>query len=724
MEEVCFVEDIYLPRMLYAVTIRSPVAKGMLKYIECPELPPDCVLVSAKDIPGENSLEDSDLPLFASDVLSYIGEPVALLMGPDRNILEEFVKDCRVIAEEEDPVFSLREAGTALAKREIRTGDTGTAFNGAASIIRGTYSTGIQEHWYAEPTGAAAWPKQYQTEERREEADKQNRKQGDILIVRAATQWPSHVRRSVARALGLPAASVIVYPTVTGIHMDGKFWYPSLVACHAALGAWIAKKPVRLMLTRAEDFFFSPKRCGTEIHITSALDENGGITGMEINAAVNLGAYGVNACEIIDQCCLGSLGIYKTKNISFAGAAYKTNIPPQGPFAGFGFAQGSLALERHISDIADSCGRDPAQWRTENFVKAGTFPFRLPEKDTVSPEQLLAGAVTMSDYSRKWTSYEMLRRHRRQNCGRKRQHSFTFAGGEEKGVRLRGIGIAVGGQGVGLLYPGPDRGVCGVELVLEAGGALKIKSSSAGPAGVWTAVAREILGVDEEKIKINCGPSSPDFGPDTSSRGVTVLTKLVEQACLVIQSRRFRSPLPITVRKTARPRKNPVYEKNFPPPEGVLPDYGGVARSGRASAVVEVEIDPVEYVPHIRGVWLGVEGGKIISEDRARVNLRTSVVQALGWAYHERLHYVNGSVPAEQFEGFDIFKLSEIPQIQIEFVQNAAEDPKGIGDLPFSCIPAAYLQAVSQAIDHCFRSVPVCAGDVWEAGTLKSKEEP
>ena len=727
MEETCFVEDIYLPQMLYAVTIRSPVAKGRLKSIECPKLPYNCILISAKDIPGTNSLEDSDIPILASEKLSYIGEPVALLMGPDRNALEDCAKNCRIIAEEEEPVFSENKAGddADAVKREIQTGDTGTAFTEAAFVVRGTYSTCIQEHWYAEPTGAVAWTDTCPPENQQREKGKRKGKQEETLTIRTATQWPSHVKRSVAGVLGLPAASVLVYPTITGLHMDGKFWYPSFVACHAALGAWITKKPVRLILTRTEDFAFSPKRCRSEIHITSALDEKGEITGMEINAAVNLGAYGINAAEIIDQCCFGCLGIYKTRNISFTGKAYKTNIPPQGPFAGFGFAQGSFALERHIGDVADSCGLDPAQWRVDNLAKTVTFPAGLPEKDTSHVKQLINIAVKMSDYSRKQASYEMLRQNRRQ-IREKQLYSTPESPARiwaERGEILRGIGIAMGGQGGGLLYPGQDRGICGVELVLEVGGSLEIRAGMTGPADAWAGIARGILGVDEEKVRVSCGPFSPDSGPDTASRSITVMTKLVEQACLAIQKQRFRNPLPITVRKTTRPQKNPVFERSFPPPEGVLQDCGGFFRSGLASAVVEVDIDPVEYIPRIRGVWMSVNGGKIISEDNARRTLKISAVQALGWAYREQIHYINGILPKDQFEGFDIFELSEIPQIHIDFVPNTSEDPKGIGDLPFSCIPAAYTQAVSQAIDFYFRSVPIRSGDVWEAGKQKSKEE-
>jgi len=265
VDENCFVSDIILPKMLHALTVRSPVAKGRLVSIECPELPEGYIFISAKDIPGKNFLDDSNIPVLSGGELSYIGEPVALLLGPDINILEERIRNCKVIVEEGSPVFNTAEAAEAepsmvAAKREFSTGDVDTAFSGAVSVIENNYTTGIQEHWYAEPCGAVSWLEQGK------------------IIIRTATQWPSHVSRSVCGVLGVPASKTLVTPTITGLHMDGKLWFSSLVSCHAALGAWITKRPVRLSLTREEDFSFSPKRFGAEISLSSAINEKGEIS--------------------------------------------------------------------------------------------------------------------------------------------------------------------------------------------------------------------------------------------------------------------------------------------------------------------------------------------------------------------------------------------------------------------------------------------------------------
>jgi CO/xanthine dehydrogenase Mo-binding subunit len=721
MDKPRFVEDIYPRHTLCGLTIRSPVARGRLQSLECPKLPGSYTLITAPDIPGKNRLEDTDMPILAGDRLSYIGEPVALLLGPDRTMLEEYAAQCKVIAEEETPAFAAHAFAddAVLARREIRAGDPEAAFARAASIVRGDYRTGIQEHWYAEPVGAVAW-----LEKENSDGGEGGKHSGKTLVVHTATQWPFHVKRSVAQVLKMESALVQVQSAFIGLHMDGKIWYPSLIACHAALGAWITKKPVRFILTREEDFRYSPKRNGAEISVSSALDGQGEIIGTEIHVMVNLGAYGINSTEILDQTCLGSLGVYRFDNLKLSGAAVRTNIPPQGPFCGFGLAQGFFALERHLSHVADMRKHDPAEWRKNRFPGNGSLPFGPAFKESAPGEQLLDTAAAMSDYYRKWASYELLRQARRQRLSQNSPRN-NWA---DKGETLRGIGIALGYQANGLLYPGADRGNYAIELTLGKDASLEIATSMVGSDNdygrIWAAMAQEILSIDAGAVRIINNAASPDSGPACASRNISVLTRLVGQACLAIRKQRFRDPLPITVRKTVRPRTPPQWEERFPPLEGATLDTAGFSQPGWASAVVEVEVDPVEYIPRIRGVWMGVDGGKILSEERARRSLKISTVQALGWAFREQIAYSDGVLSRAQFSNYDIPSPGEIPSVHIDFIWNDTNEPKGIGDLPFCCVPAAYVYAVSQVMDHHFQSIPLTREDIWEAGKLKKTEEP
>jgi CO/xanthine dehydrogenase Mo-binding subunit len=708
-ERPSFVSDIIIRGALYAVTIRSTVSKGRLKSITCPHMPPSYTLIRAADIPGKNELaefafkENGAVPILAEDELSYFGQPLAILVGPDESRLEDFAAQCRVDAEEEAPALSLNALSddAVFARRNITIGEPDTIFAEAKSVVSGAYKTGIQEHWYSEPTGAIAV---YSND------DPTPGSPGKLLI-HTATQWPFHVRNSIARVLNIDPETVSVEPVRGGLPLDGKLWYPSLVACHAALGSALTKKPVRLILTREDDFRYSPKRNATEIRISSALDEQGHLLATEIQACADMGAQSVFTGEILDRICLGALGSYKHRNIRIKGSAVKTNVPPEGPFAGFGLSQGFFAMERHVSRIADTLGQDPAEWRKNNSAgRQKTLPIGAPVREPVNLDALLDTAASMSDYHRKWASYELLRNRRREE-----------AAGDHHTEAFRGIGIACAYQGSGFLYNtnSSDKGNYSVDAVLDKDGILSIRTSIA-PAkdedfDIWRTIAAESLSVEAAAVRIVCAATGgvPDSGPDTLSRNISVLTRLVEKACMDIRNQRFRDPLPITVHRSYRPAK----AENW---DGKLFDAKSLALLSSGAAVVEVEIDPVEYTPKIRGAWLGVDAGKILSEERARRSLKFSAIQALSWASREQLTYADGQIPLRNMYDYDIPSPRDIPPIHLDFIWNDTAKAKGIGELPFSCIPAAYVQAVSQAMDHPFEKIPLTARDVWEA--LKQKE--
>jgi CO/xanthine dehydrogenase Mo-binding subunit len=688
--------------MLYALTIRSPAARGRLISIETPKLPNAYTLITAAQIPGKNRLEDFPVPVFASETISYIGEPVAILTGPDEAKLEDYASRCTVIVQEEPPDFTSHTPteGNTARKRTYGAGDLEILFTNAYSIVKGAYTTAIQEHWYSEPHGALAVFG------------------NGKVVIHTATQWPFHVKRSAARVLKLDIGAVEVEPAQTGVHLDGKLWYPSLISCQAALAAVITRKPVKLMLTREEDFCFSPKRNRAEIHIRSAINDKGEILGTEIRAAAETGAQDVFTGEILDHTCLGSLGVYRLGKVDIEGVALRTNIPPQGPLAGFGLSQGFFAIERHVSRIADSLNEDPAEWRKKNcLVKNDSLAIGIPLKDPVPMAELIDTAAAMSGYYRKWASYELLR-------DRRQEKDWDFEG-EINTDPLRGMGIATAYQSSGFLYSGVDKGAYGVELTLDKDGSLEIRTSITASGDenlrIWRGFAAEFLSVNADQVRVKCSGNIPDSGPGCLSRNITVVTRLVEKCCQAIQKQRFRDPLPITVRRSLRPERIIPWgaedgEKSADP--------SAFARPGWGAAAVEIEIDPVSLRPMIRGIWLAVDGGKILSQARARRSLKTAVIQSLDWCSREPLSYSEGKLDRNQVTAYNISTPAEAPPVYIDFLWNDNVPPKGIGELPFSCVPAAYVQAVSQAVDYHFEKMPVTAQDVWDAVQLKKPENP
>jgi CO/xanthine dehydrogenase Mo-binding subunit len=141
-------------------------------------------------------------------------------------------------------------------------------------------------------------------------------------------------------------------------------------------------------------------------------------------------------------------------------------------------------------------------------------------------------------------------------------------------------------------------------------------------------------------------------------------------------------------------------------------DASAFSNTSQAAAVVEVAIDPVENFPKIRGIWIAVDAGRILSLDGARKSLNYSVFQALGWAFTEQIEYINGALTSRQYANYSIPDPADMPPVNITFLHGDSGEPRGLGELPYACIPAAYLQAASQAMDHCFRSIPLKREDI------------
>ena len=695
-EPYSLIEDISFRGMIHAVVMVSPAAQGIIKKIKCPMLPNSYHLITAKEIPGQNKLAFSSFPVLAEKKLLYIGQPYAILAGPELSKLEELAPKIELDLEAEEESAQ----DDIIIRRDIAIDDMEKAFSESINTVSGTYFTGIQEHWYSEPHGALAVPGG---------KGKNHREKLDIYT---ATQWPFHVKKSVAGILGIDYEKVNINPSLISLHLDGKLWFPSLIACHAALAAFLLETPVKIMLTRVEDFMYSPKRNASEIKIKSALGKNGSILGSEINVKLDLGTEGFFKDEIIDHSCLGSIGVYKYGALKLIASGIKTKIPPQGPMAGFGLAQGFFASEMHVSRVALALGQDPLDWRKTNFLEQKTgLATGTTVKDPLLLPELIDAAAAMSDYKRKWASYELLR-------SRKGEQKSTFFG-----EPLRGIGISTAYQGNGFLNSGENINNCSVELTLDKDGSLEIKSSiiSSGTDYLdnWVEMAEEILGVDPSMIRLKFNSRDiSDSGPGTLSRNIGILTRLVELCCIAIRKQRFRDPLPITVRRTGKPSKVPGWH------EGSI-NNDAFARPGCGASVIEIEIDPVSLEPLIRGIWFVADGGRILSQRRSHQALRIGIIHALGWTCREKLFYTNGKIPYELYQNYNIPAPGDIPPISIDLIWNDSSASKGIGDLPFCCIPAAYVQAVSQAMDYPFNKIPLLPADIWNAGKhIISETEP
>jgi CO/xanthine dehydrogenase Mo-binding subunit len=307
---------------------------------------------------------------------------------------------------------------------------------------------------------------------------------------------------------------------------------------------------------------------------------------------------------------------------------------------------------------------------------------------------VLRAVTQYSDFHRKHGAYE-LQRKRRTEFGDLRQAT-------------RGIGVSCGCQGSGFIgsavtqYPGS------VVVRLDADGKALIRTSAvSGSSAIhdnWRSTVASVLGVSQGDVRVEATDTDlvPDSGPSTLSRNVTAISQLVEQACAAIQRKRFRSALPIEVRRGTRAPKGDLWS-----PKTLT--GAQFASLSIGASVVETSVDPVTYQTFVSSVWIAVDAGKIVNHGEVMRTLEMGVYQALGWATHEEIQYRNGILDPRSYLCYRDSGSTWMPEIQVALIDSTEKSSHGIGELPQSCVPAALASAVTQATGHYMDQLPTSA---------------
>lgn len=655
---------------VYVGTVRSRSSHGLISSISLPHLPRGYLSITADDIPGSRMLNlgNTSLPILASGHVTYRGEPVALIVGPDKDRITEAIELARVRVEKEEPDYTFEsfDSGRLVAEKTYERGDIATAFATAAKVVEGDYRFGPQDHYYPEPQGSAA-AFDY-----------------DKLVVFSSTQWPFHVRNAVAEALRVKREEVVVRSTLLGPHMDGKLWYPSLIACHAALAAVLCAKPAILLLSRSEDFLYSTKRAPTLVSCRAALDTDGRLTAIDSSVVINTGAYAPFAAELTQRTAISSTGAYACPNVRVVSRSVKTNLPPMGAFTGLGTTPAIFAIERLAEDCAVAFDMDPADWRALNCAAKNEPAFGGAWKKSVPYQAIVEHLLAMSDYPRKRSSFELIR---------KRSADPSASPGY-------GIGLAFGRQ-----LPAGGFGRLGteapaVEITMSKDSRLVIKTGtlpvSAGAIDMWKRSAAAILGLRPAAVSIEALETDkvPDTGPATLSRTVSVVTRLVESACEGLRTKRFREALPITVRKSQRAGGRDGQQESTLEP------------AAWAGVVVELSLSAMDNAPSIRGVWIVAKAGRLLSPSEAVRTLEHDATVAIGMCMGEHLDLSEGPASEDDLRRYHLPRLEDSPPVHVKFLEDDSE-ALGIGELAYSLVPPAFANALGQALDAHQDSLPL-----------------
>ncbi len=697
--EARYVDDLTLPGMLHGATVRSPVARGILHDIRFdPAIPwNEITVVTAADVPGRNvvALITDDQPYLADDRVNHPEEPIVLLAHADRVLLDEARRAVTFDIEPLPPVFTIDDS---LGGREIvwRTdnvfksyvvarGDVDAAWAGADLIVEGEYETGAQEQLYIEPNGmlAVASPELGVT-------------------VWGSMQCPYYVHRALAGLFALPVEKIRVVQVETGGGFGGKEDYPSIIAGHAALLAWKAGRPVKLVYGRAEDMAATTKRHPSRTRHRTGVTRDGMLVAMDIDFVIDGGAYCTLSPVVLSRGTIHAAGPYFCPNVRVRGRAVATNAPPHGAFRGFGAPQSLFAIERQMERVAAAVGLSSDEFRRRNFIRTGqTSAVGQVMQEPVDMAALLDTALAHSDFH--------ARRER-------------FAAENAGASRKRGIGLAAFMHGAGFTGSGEDHLASVVALEATRDGRVRVLAANTeigqGTNTVFSQIAADALAIDIDDIEVAQPDTAvvPDSGPTVASRTCMVVGKLVESAAAALRALltgaallpetytrdEFRQACAAYVDRHGALRTSVQYQA----PPGVRWDddrYQGDAYGSYAWAVhvAAVTVDLVTCEVRVDDFVAVQEIGKVLNPVLATGQIEGGVAQAIGWALYENVAWRDGRMENAQMTNYIIPTSMDVPPIRVFFAETPyAHGPagaKGIGELPMDGPAPAILNAIENA---------------------------
>jgi CO/xanthine dehydrogenase Mo-binding subunit len=310
--------DYKLPDMLYGKVVRPASFGGTLVSADARE---------AEKMPGVTVVRDGNFLAVAAPT-SLLAEKAAAAIHaewksepqPSTKELFEYLKKNQLPREEHSD------------NSRYETGNVEPLLSSSERRLNSTYNINYIAHAPLEPRAALAqW-------------------NGDQLTVWTGTQRPFGVRSELATAFHIPEEKVRVLMPDTGSGYGGK--HTGDAALEAARLARAAKRPVKVLWTREEEFTWAYFRPAGVIEISSAVDPDGKIVAWEFHN-YNSGTAGFRT-------------YYDIPNQRIEFHPVKSPLR-QGSYRGLAATANHFAREVHMDEIAASLKMDPLEFRLKNL---------------------------------------------------------------------------------------------------------------------------------------------------------------------------------------------------------------------------------------------------------------------------------------------------------------------------------------------------------------------
>lgn len=636
-----FVDDIVLPDMVYAKALRSAYPRARVNKIDISRAleHKDCIAVlTAKDVPNNKCghlKKDWDVLIAEGDTTRYIGDALALAVCSSKESLDEVISLIDVDYTVLTPVLSPREAlkedaprlhegGNLLTREMLKRGDADKAIAESKYVVTRTYNVPFSDHAFMEPECAIAFP------------------EGEGVHLYTAAQSVYDEQHEIAAVLGLPNELVVSETKLVGGGFGGK--EDMSVQHHAALAAWLLKRPVKVKFSREESLRIHVKRHAMEMEFTTACDENGYLTGMKAVIYSDTGAYASLGGPVLQRACTHAAGPYNYHNVDIVGYGCYTNNIPAGAYRGFGVTQSCFACECNLNLLADMAGISPWEMRYRNAIRPGQV---LPNGQIATPDTAFVETLEAVKDVFEANPYAGIA-----SC-----------------MKNSGVGVGI-----------PDTGRCNLEV--KDGKVHILTSAACMGQGIGTTMMHivcETTGLAPALMAYERADTSktPDAGTSTASRQTLFTGEAARRAAKQLKEALDRSG-------SLEALEGQLYVGEF---LGVT-DPMGSPKENPVSHVAygyATQVVVIDEQGKLKEVVASHDAGCVVNPQAAEGQIEGGVVMGLGYGLTEDFP-VEGGYPTLNYAKLGLLRATDVPPIEVRFVKSGslAEEAcgaKGIGEI-------------------------------------------
>jgi putative selenate reductase molybdopterin-binding subunit len=743
-----FVDDIEIRGLLHAKVLYSPHAHARIVSIDDTEaraLPGVRAVLHHENVPrvryasGGQSYPNP-LPydqVSFDDKVRYVGDRVAAVAADTPEIAaaaialidvtydvlpavfdenEAIAEGAPVIHDESDMEGAHDATRNIVHHIEADTGDVDAAFETSDRVFEQTLRVHQVQQAPIEPHIAISW---WDSDER--------------LVIRTSTQVPFHTRRMVAPLLGLPVKRIrIVKPRIGGGFGVKQEMLIEDIVGHLTIATG---KPVRLELTREEEFRSSRTRHPQTITYKTGVGMDGRLVAQQMSIVANTGAYGTHGLTVQMVSGLRGLSSYNAPNKRFRCDVVYTNIPVPGAYRGYGAPQALFALESHMEDVAAALGMDAIEFRRLNWTKAGDPLDIAPALGEGDIDDEVIPVITSSGLA------ECVAQGQRA-VGWDRRSDPEWKEPPDRPHVRRGLGFAMCMHGTAI--PGLDMGAASIKINDDGSWNLLIGATDLGTGAdtVLAQIAAEVLGVPLTDVLVYAADTDMtpfDTGAYASSTtyisGMAV-KRAAEEARLLVLERAAR--LLETTPGGIDLREGQAFST-----DGRSVSMGEIALSalhqeaqhqimGTASYVspespppyaaqfAEVEVDIETGQVTVESLIMAVDCGVPINPVTASGQVEGGMIQALGYGHCEEMAYDEaGNLLNAAFGPYKIYRSDEMPRIEAFLVQTMEKSgpfgAKAVAEIPKDGVAPAIRNAVADATGIRLDRIPLTPERVWRA---------